>query len=44
MDVDDDTVGSHGANPADDMLARVLRWAGLTFALGLLAVAVAIAG
>ena len=44
MDFDDDPSEPQGANMADDRLAHVLRWAGLIFALGLIALAVAIAG
>jgi hypothetical protein len=43
MDFDDDTIAPREENRADDTLAQVLRWAGLIFALGLLASAVVIA-
>ncbi|WP_418294717.1 hypothetical protein [Microvirga ossetica] len=43
MEVDDDPVEIQEVDPRNDGLARVLRWVGLIFAIGILAAAAAIA-
>jgi hypothetical protein len=43
VEVGDDPIEPQEANPTNDALAHALRWAGLIFAIGLLAAAVVIA-